>query len=155
MANSRTRFDTIRDYMVRAHDAAPGHLYGKPCAMHLGHAFIAFCFDGMAFRLRGRVRLQALALKGAKYWDPIGRSDPQMDWIYVPEDHFLRWDRLAVEAYRCAKEGFGARAGISRATAEVASPDSNPEERTVRRLNPSGVMSKLWSLVPIFRKEEA
>lgn len=151
MANARTRFDTICEYLMRAHEARNGQLYGKPCSLIRGHAFIVFCFDGMAFRLRGRLRLQASALAGARYWDPLGRDVPSMDWIYVPEAHFLRWDRFAVESAKLAKEGLGPAA---RPAVEEPSPaQADPAERSIRRLIPSFSLSKLWSLVPLGRNQ--
>jgi hypothetical protein len=152
MANARTRFDTICDYLRRTHDASIGYLYGKPCAMIKGHAFIVYCYDGVAFRLRGRVRLQASALPGTRYWDPLGRDVPSMEWIFVPEVHFLRWDRLALESARIGKEGFGREAVRGVPTAEPQPAD--PAERSVRKLTPTFSLSRLWSLVPVFGKTE-
>lgn len=121
MANARTRFDTIRDYMVRSHSATSGTLYGKPCALLNGHAFLYFHQDWAAFLLKGRVRLQALALPGARFWDPLGREGPSMDWVIVPSTHFLRWDRLAIEAVKTAHAQSGGKRPI-------AGPASGPPE---------------------------
>lgn len=153
MANARTRYDTICDYLVRTHEASVGYLYGKPCALIKGHAFIVYCFEGVAFRLRGRVRLQATALPGARYWDPLGRNMPSMEWILVPESHFLRWDRLALESARLGKDGFGGRDAV-RGT-PMAEPELvDPAERSVRKVASSFSFSKLWALVPIFGRSE-
>lgn len=149
MANARTRYDTICEYLVRTHETTLGQLFGKPCAMIKGHAFMVFCFDGMAFRLKGRVRLQASALPGARYWDPLGRDVPSMDWIYVPEAHFLRWDRFGLDAARFCKEGFSVR-DLPKGSVPAAPPAADdPSQRSVRRLVPSFSLSKLWSLVPM------
>jgi len=153
MANARTRYDTICDYLARTHEASTGQLYGKPCALIRGHAMIVFCFDGVAFRLRGRVRLQASALEGARYWDPLGRDLMNMDWIFVPEAHFLRWDRFALESARFAKEGFGSRDGAVGRDAPTVEEKSNPADRSIRRLVPSFSFAKLWALVPIGKAE--
>ncbi|MEZ5442481.1 MAG: hypothetical protein R3F15_13470 [Lysobacterales bacterium] len=109
MANARTRFDTICEYMVRSHGASVANLYGKPCATVRGHAFLYFHQNFAAFKLRGRVRLQALALAGAKFWDPLGREGPSMEWVLVPDAHFLRWDRFAVEAVKQVEKESGGR----------------------------------------------
>jgi hypothetical protein len=152
MANARTRYDTICDYLVRHHEARLGQLYGKPCALIQGHAFMVFCFDGTAFRLNGRLRLQASALPGARYWDPLGRKTPSMDWVHVPEAHFLRWDRFAIEAAKIAKQGFGpSNLGRPR-VGEQSPPLADPAERSIRRLAPSFSLSRLWSLVPLVGK---
>lgn len=149
MANARTRYDTISEYLVRAHECALGQLYGKPCVMKAGHAFCAYAFLGMAFRLKGRVRLQAMALPGAKFWDPLGRSDPQMDWVLVPVEHFLRWDRFAIEAVRLAEEGKLASLGPKPERAPDAAAD--PALRSVRDIAPPKFrFANIWKLVPIF-----
>ncbi len=105
MANARTRFDVIREYMVRQHEAKSEFLYGRPCASTNHRAFIVFIVDHMAFRLHGRALLQALTLKGARAWDPLGRYPDRVEWAVVPPEHFLRWDRLAIDAYRYARDG--------------------------------------------------
>lgn len=120
MANARTRFDTICEYLVRNHDNVTiGRIYGFPCAMQQGHAFIAMVNeDMMGFRLHGRVRLQALALIGAKFWDPLNRTDEHgMAWVKVPGEHMVRWDRLGIEALRCSKEGNTSLARVASAVA--------------------------------------
>jgi hypothetical protein len=128
MANARSRFETICEYLVRNHDSvATGRVYGYPCAMQQGHAFIAMVSeDLMAFKLHGRVRLQALALIGAKFWDPLNRTDEHgMDWVKVPAEHLLRWDRLALEAYRCSKE---TNVGAARVASAVANSQAAVKE---------------------------
>jgi hypothetical protein len=104
MANARTRFDTIRDYLVRAHDAIGSVTYGRPSVLLHGRPFLIFHTDGMAFRVRGRVRLQALTVPGAKFWDPLVEFRPDPEWVLVPAAHFLRWDRFAMDTYRQQKE---------------------------------------------------
>lgn len=98
MANARTKFDFIVSYMTRAHGAVEASMFGRPTLLLNGEPFLVFHYDGMAFRLFGRQRLQASALSGAKYWDPLGRPAPSMDWISVPNAHHSRWDRIAIDA---------------------------------------------------------
>lgn len=132
MANARTRFDTIREYMTRSHDATSGQLYGKPCSMFRGRAFIAFHLEGMAFKIRGRMRLQALAMADSKFWDPLLPDRPDPEWIWVPSQHVLRWDRLAVEAYRQQKEqGDAAIARNVRPSGPIAAPAAPPRDPSI------------------------
>lgn len=132
MANARTRFDTIREYMTRSHDATSGQLYGKPCSMFRGRAFIAFHLDGMAFKMRGRMRLQALAMADTRFWDPLLPDRPDPEWIWVPPLHVLRWDRLAVEAYRQQKEqGDSAIARAVRPAGPAAVPGGASNSTTI------------------------
>lgn len=143
MANARTRFDTICEYLARNHDSVViGRVYGHPCAMQHGYAFVAMVNeDMMGFRLHGRVRLQALALMGAKFWDPLNRTDEHgMDWVKVPSEHMVRWDRLGLEALRCSKEG---PAGMARIASAVANSQAAVKEgRTLAQ--PPAALSR-WS----------
>ncbi len=109
MANARTRFDTIADFMQREHGAALTTLYRQPAVQIGTTPFLFYLLPGIAFRLRGRVRDQALRLSGTKAWGPRGAAAASSPWVLVPVDHFLRWDRLAIEALRQAEEGQPAR----------------------------------------------
>jgi len=56
MANARTRYDTIAEFMTREHDATSTTQYGKPAVQINGTAFLFYMLPGMAFRLPGRSR---------------------------------------------------------------------------------------------------
>jgi hypothetical protein len=120
MANARTRFETICDYLIRSHDnISVARMYGVNMALKGGHPFVALVSDDvMGFKLHGRVRLQALALIGSKFWDPLNRTDAHgMDWVKVPGEHQIRWDRLSIEAMRCCGENQSAIAKVASAVA--------------------------------------
>ena len=104
MANARTRFDTIVEYMIRHHHASFGLVAARPAAIIDGEAFVVLINDGVAFRLYGRVQQQALALPGSHVLNvtELPMRNP-LNWVWVPTQHFLRWDRLAIEAMRCLK----------------------------------------------------
>lgn len=114
MANARTRYDTIAEFMTREHDATATTQYGKPAVQINGTPFLFYMLPGMAFRLQGRARDQALALPGATGWAPLGQPNERSPWVLVPVASFLRWDRLAIEALRFAQEG------------QVATPKAQP-----------------------------
>ena len=142
MANARTRYDTILDYMVRRHEAVAGQLYGKPAALLHGEAFMAYHFDGMAFRLQGRARLKASTLAGAKYWDPRSGDLPSMNWISVPTAHFLRWDGFAIDAMHQIKDGVGKRP----VAAPVVGPPPAPPASLRWAENIQNLLAKIQSL---------
>jgi hypothetical protein len=129
MANARSRYDTISGYLQRTHEAQAGLLYGKPCLMLLGQAFAAYQPDAMAFRLHGRCLTQALRLPGAKGWDPLHADRSAPGWVLVPAEQVLSWDRLALDAARCAREASERRvsyAVMPDPPAVAAAPASNP-----------------------------
>lgn len=120
MANARTRYDTIAEFMVRQHDATSTTLYGKPAVQVNGTPFLFYMLPGMAFRLQGRAREQALALPGASAWAPLGQPNERSPWVLVPVASFLRWDRLAIEAMRHALEG---QVNVPKAAALLGPPE--------------------------------
>ena len=104
MANARTRYDTISGFMQRQYEAKATVLYNKPAVEIANTPFLFYMLPGMAFRLCGRVRESALILAGATLWAPYGEASGNSPWVLVPVVHFLRWDRLAIEAMRYATE---------------------------------------------------
>lgn len=129
MANARSRFDAIASFLQRAQEAQAGLLYGKPCLSLAGHPFAAYQPDAMAFRLHGRSLAAALALAGAKGWDPMHADRSAPGWVLVPAEHVLRWDDLAVDAARCAREASERRVSyteVPNAPPLEAAPASDP-----------------------------
>src|SRR5689334_9527665 len=104
MATARNRYDTIAEFMQREHDASATLLYKQPSVQVNGTPFLFYMMPGMAFRLRGRMREQALALKDSRLWAPLGEPPQNSPWVLVPVEHFLRWDRMAIEALRYAQD---------------------------------------------------
>jgi len=122
MANARSHYDMISSYLQRAHDVQAGLLYGKPCLMLEGRAFTAYQPDAMTFHLHGRVLAQALALPGARGWDPLHAEQSAPGWVLLPATQVLRWDRFALEALRCEKEAIERRVSYAPTPAAVTAP---------------------------------
>jgi hypothetical protein len=104
MANARSRYDAISSHLQHSHEAQAGLLYGKPCLLLAAEAFAVYQPDAMAFRLHGRCLTEALALPGAKGWDPLHADRSAPGWVLLPADQVLRWDQFALDAVRCARE---------------------------------------------------
>jgi hypothetical protein len=120
MANARSRYDTISGYLQHSYEAQAGLLYGKPCLLLADEAFAVYLPDAMAFRLHGRALTDALALPGAKGWDPLHADRSAPGWVLVPAAQVLRWNQLALDAVRCAREASERR--ISYAVAPTPPP---------------------------------
>jgi hypothetical protein len=136
MANARSQFDMISGYLQRTHEAQPGLLYGKPCVTLNNFPFAAFQADAVAFRLHGRVLAQALGMAGVRGWDPMHAERSSPGWVLVPAVHVLRWNWLALEALRCAREASERRVSYAVEAPSVppveAAPASNPQSLAQR-----------------------
>lgn len=109
MANVRTRFDAISAYMRKAHDARAINVRGRQCLGIDGATFIALHRDGLGFRLHGRALKQVLTLPGVRPWHPIDPNRVAPGWVLIPSVHAWRWDRLAIEAWRGARDAASQR----------------------------------------------
>lgn len=141
MANARSQYDMISGYLQRTHDAQAGLLYGKPCVMLDGHPFVAYQPDAMAFRLHGRSLTQTLALPGARGWDPLRPDSSSPGWVLVPGSQVLRWNRLALEAVRCAREA------SERRVSYVAAPPPPPAAEDAPASNPQSLAQRVSAAI--------
>jgi hypothetical protein len=51
----------------------------------------------MVFKLTGETHREALALSGAKLFDPMG-GRPMKEWVQVPLAHAKTWHKLAEQS---------------------------------------------------------
>jgi len=139
VANARTRYDTLSEYLVRNHEATHGTLFGKPCLVHRDEAFMQIAPGGVAFRLHGRAYAGALALPGARTYDPnepANTAAARPGWVLVPSMRFLAWEPLAhaaiacVDAARLGQVTWGARGEANGADAPASSSESLAERAT-------------------------
>ena len=54
----------------------------------------------MVFKLSGDDHKNALALNGAKLFDPSGMNRPMKEWVVVPIKYSGKWESLAIEALK-------------------------------------------------------
>lgn len=78
--------------------AVASQMFGKPCYKTGGKAFVCFFQQEAAFKLTGADHAKALALTGAKLFDPSGKGRPMKEWIQVPAAHSGSWATLAAKA---------------------------------------------------------
>lgn len=78
--------------------AEVSQFFGKKCFKINGKAFVACFEECMVFKLTGDEKDKALALSGAKLFDPSGKNRPMKEWIQVPLDHNDAWPAFAEAA---------------------------------------------------------
>jgi hypothetical protein len=122
MANARSRYEALAAFLQQYKGAQIGRLYGMPCLLFDGEPFMMLHRESVAFRLNGRALTNALGLSGSTGFDPLHPDQPppgRPGWVLVATAHFLSWDRLAVDAMRCASPG-QATAGVVETAARAA-----------------------------------
>jgi hypothetical protein len=81
-------------------EAVASQMFGKPCFKINGKAFISFFQNEMVFKLSGNTHHEALALDGARLFDPSDKGRPMKEWVQVPFKHKIYWSELAMEAMK-------------------------------------------------------
>lgn len=103
----RKRFDEIVDDLAaRDPDVEASQMMGRP-SIKAGGKLIA-CFESrgtMAFKLPDEAATErALALDGARIYEPADNGRKMGGWVEVPGTHEARWPELADTALRLRKE---------------------------------------------------
>lgn len=86
---------------VKLRDAGvePGKMFGMVCLKNVaGKAFAGIFGDALVFKLPEGPREKALALAGAKLFDPSGTGRPMKEWIVLPKAHSKLWPKFGEAA---------------------------------------------------------
>lgn len=96
---AQTLFDKITDELAsESGGVKPGKMFGMPCLKVGSKMFAGLWKEDMVFKLMGNDHAVALALKGAKLFDPSGMGRAMKEWVQVPYTHKNKWRALAQAA---------------------------------------------------------
>jgi hypothetical protein len=95
----RALFNQIAHDLAARHDGVTtGQIFGKACIKTHGKALAAFFQGDIALKLDGDAHRAALALEGARLWDPSGKHRPMKEWVQIPFACAHAWPELALLA---------------------------------------------------------
>ncbi len=103
---ANAQYQQVGDRLCSTDAAQSGKMFGMPCLKINGKAFAGFYQDHMVFKLRGAALAEALALEGAKLFDPMG-GRPMREWVQVPFNQAPGWQGLAEAALSLQREANG------------------------------------------------
>ncbi|HEY7779165.1 MAG TPA: hypothetical protein VIC85_03030 [Ktedonobacterales bacterium] len=98
--DEREAYDAVAAELTATTPATTGTMMGMPCLKHGGKMFAGYHHGAMTFKLGTPEHGQALALAGARLFDPSGQGRPMKEWVEVPSAHSARWPELARAALR-------------------------------------------------------
>jgi hypothetical protein len=75
-----------------------GKMFGMPILKINGKAFAGLAGDEMVFKLTGSDHARAMALKGARLFDPSEMNRPMKEWVVVPSGFSSQWKKFAMAA---------------------------------------------------------
>ena len=110
--------EVLAELQLRRPEIVSRTMFGLPSFMIAGKPFVGLNGEDMIFKLSGEAHTWALALEGAKLFDPLG-GRPMRAWVQVPSEHSELWPDLAGEAL----DGL---AGHQRVTAHALCPNQPP-----------------------------
>ena len=84
--------DEISDEMVfTGAGITKSQMMGMPCLKIGGKMFAGYWTDAMVLKLSGEAHQKALALSGAKLFDPSDMNRPMKEWVVIPYAHRAKW----------------------------------------------------------------
>ena len=96
---SQAAYEAVVSEMVATSPSTSGKMFGMPCLKNSnGKAFAGYTDGAMVFKLGGASHAEALALSGARLFDPMG-GRPMKEWVVVPVEHNSRWLEFARDAF--------------------------------------------------------
>jgi hypothetical protein len=109
--DAQTRYDDlVGDLLARNADVETAKMMGMPCVKRGGKMVAGFwaAERAMTFKLPDPAeREAALALDGARLFDPSGAGRPMKEWVAVPATHADEWPRLAAQALATSRPRAG------------------------------------------------
>ena len=101
----RALFDQIAHDLAESYDGVTtGQIFGKACIKTHGKALAAFFQSDIALKLSGDDHRAALALDGARLWDPSGKHRPMKEWVQIPFACAQSWPDLAAQALKYVEQ---------------------------------------------------
>ena len=96
----QAEYEDVVSEMMATLPAMSEKMFGMPCLKNSnGKAFAGYFEGTMVFKLGGSSHAEALALPGARLFDPSERGRPMKEWVVVPTEHVSRWLEFARDAY--------------------------------------------------------
>lgn len=103
-SRSAAEYDAIAAALTKKGSVEASQMFGMPTLKVKGKAFAGLFKDAMVFKLKGVHHAAALALSGAKLFDPMG-GRPMKEWVQVPKQHASAWVKLAERARDYVSKG--------------------------------------------------
>ena len=94
MPDRQSEYDHVANLLALQPGVSRAKMFGMPSVMVGGKAFAGLNGESMIFKLSGEAHRSALALEGAKLFEPMA-GRPMKEWVCVPAEQSERWLELA------------------------------------------------------------
>jgi len=97
VSDPKLLYEQVASLLALKPGVSKSQMFGMPCVKVNGKAFASLNGGAMVFKLAGEERGRALALSGAKLFEPMaGRA--MKEWVEVPVEAGEAWQALAENA---------------------------------------------------------
>ena len=83
-------FEDLRTELINNHDAIKGSIFGHKGLKVQGKVFVFYNEPNLVVKLKSEDVEEALKLKGAQNFDPMG-GKPMKEWIEIPYNDNQQW----------------------------------------------------------------
>ncbi len=104
MSDGKKTYEELRDMLVITEQVTPRQMFGAPNLMANGYAFAALYYDDLLVKLRPEDYAEAIALEGARAFDPMETGKPMTAWLTIPSQHADHWEKFARAALEYIRE---------------------------------------------------
>jgi len=94
MSDSQSEYDHVANLLSLQPGVSRAKMFGMPSVMVNGKAFAGLSGESMIFKLSGEAHHTALAIAGAKLFEPMA-GRPMKEWVCVPPEQARTWLELA------------------------------------------------------------
>jgi hypothetical protein len=94
MSDPQSEYNHVANLMALQPGVSRAKMFGMPSIMVNGKAFAGQSGDSMIFKLTGEAHQAALAIAGAKLFEPMA-GRPMKEWVSVPAEQSPHWLELA------------------------------------------------------------
>jgi len=98
MSEARINFDDLAAQFAILPGGSRGQMFGMPVAKVNGKAFMGFFQEEIVLKLDSLPLIEALALHGARLFDPMGSGRTMKEWVQIPFEHVEVWGKFANQA---------------------------------------------------------
>ncbi len=95
-----TKYDSLAASLGEKLGAESSKMFGMPCLKIRKKAFCGLFGSDMVFKLTGEEHKKALALAGARLFDPTEMNRPMKEWVVVPYKHSKLWKEFAIDSLK-------------------------------------------------------
>jgi hypothetical protein len=101
---ARDYFADLANQFAALPGCSRGQMFGLPVVKVKGKAFMSLFQEEIVLKLDRDSVIEVLALPGSHHFDPMGNGRLMKEWVQIPYEHAVLWDKQATRALNYVRE---------------------------------------------------